>query len=107
MIKNSDMLNRSEENYLNTINCLCFAKTNENEFLVGSRDGIAKMYDLRADPSNKGSLFKFRAHNNKLNQIIYNSTDRLLLSSGRDNTIRLWDVRMLRDDISDYTSYEK
>ena len=57
----------SGENYLNTINCLCFAKTNENLFVAGSRDGIAKIYDLRNDPSRKGPIIKFRAHKNKLN----------------------------------------
>ena len=45
----------SSESYLNTINCLCFAKTNENIFLAGSRDGIAKVYDLRRNPSQDGA----------------------------------------------------
>lgn len=39
----------------------------------------------------------FRAHINKLNQICFNRDDRLLLSSGRDNAIRMWDLRKLCD----------
>jgi hypothetical protein len=46
--------NNNSENYLNTINCLAFAKTSENLFLAGSRDGIAKLYDLRASPQTSG-----------------------------------------------------
>jgi WD40 repeat protein len=88
------------ESYLNTINCLNFSKANENVFLVGSRDGVAKIYDLRSDPCSKGPCLSFRAHQTKLNQIVYNSTDSLLLSSGRDSCIRLWDLRYLDNQAS-------
>jgi len=40
---------------LNTINCLCFGKSSENIFVAGSRDGIAKIYDLRCNPSIDGA----------------------------------------------------
>ena len=82
---------QSSESYLNTINCLCFGKTNESVFIAGSRDGIAKIYDLRANPSSSGPILSFRAHSNKLNQVMFNKDDIYLLSSGRDNSIKLWD----------------
>ncbi|CDW77963.1 wd40 repeat-containing protein [Stylonychia lemnae] len=94
---NQQMVQQQSESYLNTINCLCFGKSNEEVFVAGSRDGIAKIYDLRCNPHTQGAQITFRAHNNKLNQIIFSKYDSILLSSGRDNSIRLWDIRFVQD----------
>lgn len=44
-----------------------------------------------------GTSDPFAAHNGKLNCAEYSSSDRHILTSGRDNTIRLWDPRKLSD----------
>jgi WD40 repeat protein len=89
---------------MNTINCLAFPKTSENIFLAGSRDGMVKAYDIRSNASDNGPVLSFKAHSKKLNQVCFNSSDSLLLTSGRDSSIRLWDLRFLRTDPSDYPS---
>eukprot|EP00347_Sterkiella_histriomuscorum_P005068 403358022 len=89
---------QSNENYLNTINCLSFSNQSEEIFVAGSRDGIAKIYDIRCNPSQLGAVQTFKVHSNKLNHINFSNDDRLLLSSGRDNSIRLWDLRFIKQN---------
>lgn len=105
--KNTQGVPSAEEEALNTINCLNFSRTTEDLFLAGARDGIAKLYDIRCDPKTHGSVMTFRAHNNKLNQIVFNHNDRLMLSSGRDNSVRLWDVRMIQSSIKAFDQHDE
>ena len=38
---------------------------------------------------------QFRAHSTKLNSVKLNKANTYLLSSGRDSTLKIWDMRML------------
>eukprot|EP00347_Sterkiella_histriomuscorum_P001337 403372417 len=75
-----------------------FSNQSEEIFVAGSRDGIAKIYDIRCNPSQLGAVQTFKVHSNKLNHINFSNDDRLLLSSGRDNSIRLWDLRFIKQN---------
>lgn len=74
-------------------------------FLAGSRDGFIKLYDIRNLGDSQKPTVQFRAHQKKLNQVCFSKDDKLLLSSGRDSKIRLWDIRYIKDDLSHVKEY--
>lgn len=78
-----------------TINSLEFFNDDENKFLVGLRDGYIKICDART--KSIAVTKQFKAHNNKLNSVKFNSQNMFLLSSGRDSCLKLWDIRKLPD----------
>ena len=92
---------------LNTVNSLHFMNSNENVFLCGLRNGVVKIFDIRAGQgtdtlttsessrSERSLIKEFKAHKTKLNSVKFNKEDKYLLSSGRDSTARLWDIRQL------------
>jgi WD40 repeat protein len=80
---------------LNTVNSLLFTKENENIFLSGLRNGSVKIFDLRQKDNNNMLVNEFKAHKLKLNSVKLNHEDKYILTSGRDNLIRLWDFRKL------------
>jgi WD40 repeat protein len=81
---------------LNTVNSLLFTKGNENVFLSGLRSGSVKVFDLRMQEKGQSMLVnEFKAHKLKLNSVKLNHDDKYILTSGRDNLIRLWDFRKL------------
>jgi COMPASS component SWD3 len=84
--------NQSE---LDTVNSLAFLNDSKNIFLSGARDGLLKMWDTRVL---KTPINSIRAHNSKLNNIECASNDMVILTSGRDNNIRLWDFRRLEQN---------
>ncbi|EGC36119.1 hypothetical protein DICPUDRAFT_151469 [Dictyostelium purpureum] len=77
---------------LNTVNSLKFSNFNSNVFASGSRYGTMRLWDIRE--GFKTPLFSIQAHN-KLNLLHFTKDDRHILTSGRDNAIRLWDIRAL------------
>lgn len=97
-IKSDEIVN---ENNLNTVNSLKFYNNNDNTFVSAFRDGLVKIYDIRQRNSGFETnefykpAIKFKAHNVKLNAVKISKNDRHLLSSGRDNCGRLWDIRNL------------
>jgi WD40 repeat protein len=96
-IKSNDL---NSQNNLNTVNTLKFFD-NDNLFISAFRDGLVKIYDVRQRSvgfSNyeyyKPSI-EFKAHDVKLNAVKLSKNNNKLLSSGRDNCGRLWDIRNL------------
>ena len=85
---------------INSINGLEWSHSSHTTFASGAGDGSIKFWDTRLIDSNAnqnscvGSLV---AHSGKLNNVKWLKDDRFLLSSGRDDVIRLLDVRMLRN----------
>lgn len=75
--------------------------------MIGARDGLLKLWDRRTLPNpawtirgtlpTRAYLLMFAAHNGKVNCAEFSVSDRHILSSGRDNCIRLWDVRKISD----------
>src|SRR5690606_7923671 len=87
----------NNRNILNSVNSLNFANQNSNVFVSGCRDGYVRLYDKRTD---KKCIMEFLAHGtllkpSKVNYVEFGIDDLMLISSGRDSCIRLWDVRNL------------
>eukprot|EP01132_Coremiostelium_polycephalum_P004124 gene4124-5160_t len=76
---------------LNTINSLKFHHHDTNIFASGSRYGSWSIWDTRTDLQKP--LIQVDAHN-KLNTLHFTYDDQKLLSSGRDGSLKLWDIRM-------------
>ena len=96
------IINQNEnQNFMNTVNSLSFFRTNPNLFLIGYRSGDIKICDIRANSKNTNALNQlyitqsFKAHSQKLNTAKLNQSDRYILTSGRDSTLRLWDIRKI------------
>jgi WD40 repeat protein len=83
---------RKENEPMITINSLNFTKSNNNIFVSGTRDGYVTIWDKR-DISK--SVLSLEAHCSKINTTEFVKEDTYVISSGRDNTIRLWDMRMM------------
>lgn len=86
---------------INSINGLKWSHKSSNIFASGAADGTVKIWDSRmldnkSDHSN--STCTVIAHNGKLNNINWTNDDNKLLTSGRDNVIRLHDLRMLKNE---------
>jgi COMPASS component SWD3 len=101
-IKNSHSTNNKpkppqggNQSELDTVNSLTFLNDSKNIFLSGARDGLMKIWDTRVLKTPVNSI---RAHNSKLNNIECASNDLIILTSGRDNNIRLWDFRRLEQN---------
>ena len=96
------IINQNEnQNFMNTVNSLNFFRTNPNLFLIGYRSGDIKICDIRSNSKNNNEIKQinitqsFKAHAQKLNTAKLNQSDRYILTSGRDSTLRLWDVRKI------------
>ena len=88
-------------NSLTTVNSLNFMNNDPNIFLIGLRSGEVKICDSRIQNKNDnlnkniGIVHCFKAHKNKLNTIKLNKNDKYIITSGRDSSLRLWDLRKL------------
>ena len=107
-----NIVNQNEnENFMNTVNSLNFFRMTPYLFMVGFRSGEVKIFDTRLNNANNnnsdnnikniGLVQTFKAHNEKLNTAKINQTDKYILTSGRDSTLRLWDFRKIYDINSD------
>ena len=91
----------ADSNSLTTVNSLNFMNNDPNLFLIGLRSGEVKICDSRIQNKNDnfnknvGIVHCFKAHKNKLNTIKLNKNDKYILTSGRDSSLRLWDLRKL------------
>ena len=99
-----NFINQSDNpNFMNTVNSLKFFRTNPHLFMIGLRNSDIKICDIRIGPnSNNGNnknnisvVQTFRAHNEKLNTSRINQTEKYILTSARDSTLRLWDMRKI------------
>ena len=96
-----NIINSNEnQDFMNTVNSLCFLRSNPNIFMVGLRSGDIKFFDKRMNLSNnnKDIILSFKAHNQKLNTAKMNQNDKYILTSGRDSTLRLWDFRKIQEN---------
>ena len=104
-----NIINQNEnQNFMNTVNSLNFFRTNPYLFMVGFRSGDIKIFDTRTNGTNDdannaannnikniGVVQTFKAHNEKLNTSKINQSDKYILTSGRDSSLRLWDLRKI------------
>ena len=90
------------QNFMNTVNSLSFFHSNPHLFMIGLRSGDIKICDSRInllnDKNQIGVVTNFKAHTNKLNTTKLNQSDKYILTSGRDSTLRLWDLRKIKED---------
>lgn len=94
--------------WLNSVNYIGLEKTNdENLFLASFRDGRVKLYDKRTLPmsienNRQYEVFSLIAHGTKEDVAKVNTCDFLndnlhIITSGRDSTVRLFDIRKINN----------
>ncbi|EGG25031.1 hypothetical protein DFA_03277 [Cavenderia fasciculata] len=83
-----------EGSELNTINTLKFKHSDSNVFFSGARYGTVRAWDIRQPLK---PIFNIQAHN-KLNSFHFTRDDLYLLTGGRDDCLRLWDLRNIFSD---------
>ena len=106
--------NKADRKILQTVNSINYFKTNPNIFAISLRSGEVRLFDLRIQNKgrnektilkNVGMINCFRAHDKKLNLTRINHNDTYMLTSNRDSSIRLWDIRNLKNIQNDKKSF--
>ena len=98
---------------LSTVNSLSFMNNNPYTFIVAFRDGDVKIFDSRIKSQNDeyikniGLVHSFKAHFKKLNMAKLNHSDNYLLTSSRESSLRLWDMRKLPSEKDNEESIKK
>jgi WD40 repeat protein len=95
---------------INSINGLAWTKSSTTTFASGAGDGSVKLWDTRLIDSNANAnscVGSVLAHDGKLNNLQWFQDDRFLMTSGRDDVIRLLDMRMLRNSLQSSDSTPK
>jgi WD40 repeat protein len=85
---------------INSINGLEWTHVASPVFASGAGDGSIKLWDARTlscQSNTFASVGTILAHDGKLNNLLWLQDDRFMLSSGRDDVIRLLDMRMIGD----------
>lgn len=87
--------NSSSVEILNSVNSVDFSRQNDSIFTSASRDGRLRIYDARLGTT---PTIDFQAHGTiskpaKMNTSEFGAYDHILLSSGRDSSIKIWDIR--------------
>ena len=80
-------------NFDNSVNSLAFGSTGPHRFVSGIRAGTVRFWDARCLAA--GASFTLQAHDWKLNKVELGQNDTMLLTSGRDGALRMWDSRYL------------
>lgn len=91
---------------INSINGLEWAHGSTTTFASGAGDGSVKLWDTRILDTTSGPgscVGALVAHDGKLNNLHWFKDNRFLMTSGRDNVIRLLDLRMLKNVIDSQT----
>ena len=81
----------------NDINTVCFAnRNNSNILFTGSDDRIIKVWDRRIMDGNS-PIGWFIGHREGLTHIDSRGDERYLASNGKDQTLKLWDLRKMNE----------
>ena len=91
---------------INSVNGLEWAHGSDTTFASGAGDGSVKLWDARVLDSVSSAdscVASLMAHDGKLNNLHWFQDNRFLMTSGRDNFIRVFDLRMLRNIIDSQT----
>ena len=98
----------------NDVNAVCFGDKDEPHIIYsGSDDGILKVWDRRS-LNDRREAGAFVGHKGGLTYIDSKNDGRYVLSNGKDQTAKLWDVRMAysseqfhSEDMTQYTRYSE
>lgn len=90
---------------LNSINSIHIFRENSDTFASAARDGSVHVWDCRLAPEN-GAVQKWTAHDAKLNAVQGGLDGVSLLTSGRDDSLRLWDRRYTSAPIRIYSHHK-
>jgi WD repeat-containing protein 23 len=98
----------------NDVNAVCFGDKDEPHLIYsGSDDGVLKVWDRRS-LNDRREAGAFVGHKGGLTYIDSKNDGRYILSNGKDQTAKLWDVRMAystdrfrEEDLTQYTRYSE
>ncbi|KAG9124027.1 hypothetical protein FRC07_013145 [Ceratobasidium sp. 392] len=80
------------------VNSCCWADTASGNVLVsGSDDAMVKVWDRRSLSSNRPSGV-LPGHTEGITSVSAKGDGRYIISNGKDHALRLWDLRMMRED---------
>ncbi|KAG8697733.1 hypothetical protein FRC09_007675 [Ceratobasidium sp. 395] len=80
------------------VNSCCWADTASGNVLVsGSDDTMVKVWDRRSLASNRPSGV-LPGHTEGITSVSAKGDGRYIISNGKDHALRLWDLRMMRED---------
>ena len=98
--------NKNDHKILSTVNSINYFRTNPSIFAISFRSGEVSLYDLRVQNKarneksilkNVGLIQSFKAYDKKLNLARLNHNDTYILTSNRSSSIRLWDIRNIKN----------
>lgn len=98
----------------NDVNAVCFGDKDEPHLIYsGSDDGVLKVWDRRS-LNDRREAGAFVGHKGGLTYIDSKNDGRYILSNGKDQTAKLWDVRMAysteqfhAEDMTQFTRYSE
>lgn len=80
------------------VNSCCWADTASGNVLIsGSDDSMVKVWDRRSLSSNRPSGV-LPGHTEGITSVSAKGDGRYIISNGKDHALRLWDLRMMRQD---------
>ncbi|QRV97565.1 WD domain, G-beta repeat protein [Ceratobasidium sp. AG-Ba] len=89
------------------VNSCCWADTASGNVLIsGSDDSMVKVWDRRSLSSNRPSGV-LPGHTEGVTSVSAKGDGRYIISNGKDHALRLWDLRMMRqeEDVDTHRSY--
>jgi len=83
------------------VNAVAFCDKSSQILFTGSDDWLVKVWDRRILSESKQAVGVFRGHTQGITFIDSKQDGRYLISNGKDHKIKLWDLRNLRENISE------
>lgn len=87
------------------VNSVCFADESGNLIYSGSDDNLCKVWDRRCIRSQGKSEGVLMGHLEGVTSIDSRGDGRYLISNGKDQTIKLWDIRRMSSDATSCTGW--
>jgi WD repeat-containing protein 23 len=79
------------------VNAVCFADDSHNVLISGSDDTFLKVWDRRSLRSHSRPSGVFIGHTEGVTYVSSKGDGRYCLSNGKDQKMKMWDLRSMRD----------
>ncbi|KAD4584483.1 hypothetical protein E3N88_22098 [Mikania micrantha] len=89
------------------VNSVCFADESSNLIYSGSDDNLCKVWDRRSSRSKGKPVGILTGHLEGITHIDSRNDGRYLISNGKDQTIKLWDIRKMSSNVPQTPEFRK